>query len=118
LERYKQLRIWAKVQNLLFRNKKGQKFDSSIVFLQNDNDFNSIYLAFEQLFKNGHHSLVDQMFSRFDIPSLTQTAMIALLDATIFQKNNLKKRQEFYDKCKDELDNRKEKRTRRFDRLA
>jgi len=85
--------------------------------LAND-DYNPLYIAFDKMFKDNQHALVDIILSRANVSLFDQQAMIVYLDVTLHEKAKLKSREGFYQRCVDELGKRKEARLRRFDRLA
>lgn len=80
-------------------------------------DINRIFIATNLICEAKQYGLMDTVLSSADVSSMTQDMMVAYLEATREKKDKFKSRISFYNRCKDELGKRNEKKNRKFEKL-
>lgn len=81
-------------------------------------DVSNVYTIIERFAKFGQHSLIDTILENADATSMSQEMMTMYLDATLHERDKLKKRNEFFQRCSEVLEKRGEKKSRRFERAV
>lgn len=83
----------------------------------NAEEVNKIFVATTQICKAKQHSLIDAIFENAPVEEMPQQIMEVYMDATWNYKPMFKNREIFFDKCKNALEKRGEKMSRKLIKL-